>query len=1017
MFLPILHRRLSLGLFGLLFGVMLLFTGCATTSVKEDVDAVLEEPPNEMVAEEAIPDEEVVEKTIVESVNVVGAGDRVLIATTGAVRYTVFRLSDPPRLIVDLPDIELDSIEPRTEVDNYYIRDISAITYGGDERIGRIIIALKDGIDHDVQSSDSSILVMLKEESKSGDEVQEDGWPYAKSLQEEDQPVADLSGVLGTDDTVVEVVEEVVEQEAVSAEAEVSAPAESLAPAKAIVSVEVDSDATSAVVKISADGSIGRYNSFEIENPARIVVDVWGIDNLSGTQRVKGDDKFVKRVRIGRHPEKVRFVFDTRGTEIPPYMVEKEGDTLLLTFGEQENGEVVVAEQPVQEFAQVAPESEPAPVVVEEPAMELVEEVIAEEVEEVVDPVTEPVVEVASLMVEAATEAEPVAEVVEVMAAPVPVVEVVEAEEVLEPEPVAEAKMAPVVKLPVVNVVNFKKLGVGSDAKGRLILKSTEAVELKVQTSEDKMTVIFDIENAEIAGELIRTLDASKLGTPVGTLSSYLENDEPSTVRLLVRLLKKATYNINKSDSRITVDFEPIPVPMKVKEAKAAQEAKAANMDAAATTVGLKPVAKYTGAKIDLDMMEANITDVLRLLAEVSDLNIIASDDVRGTISLRLKNVPWDQAFEIILRSKSLDMVQEGNVVRVAPASKINKEREESLAAFKAQEQLEPLEIEFVPVSYATTDGLITQVKSVLSKRGTVSAETRTNTLIIKDIASGIVAAKSLIAKLDTPIPQVLIEARIVEASTSFARDLGIQWGLEHQTQGNVTTDIFGSSSGVGQTPPSNTVSPAFATRHGSTNYAVNLPASGGPGALGALGFVLGNAGASPLLLDLRLTAGEQEGKLRTISRPRIITMDNKQAEISQGEKIPFSTTSASGTTTTFVDASLKLTVTPHITPDGSVLMKIKATRNSVGAKRSGETGDPSINTKEASTEVLVRDGETTVIGGIVVSDTADNTSGIPFLKNVPVVGWFFKNSAVSDSQTELLIFITPTIMLNKTVG
>ncbi|MBE9528529.1 MAG: type IV pilus secretin PilQ, partial [Proteobacteria bacterium] len=197
---------------------------------------------------------------------------------------------------------------------------------------------------------------------------------------------------------------------------------------------------------------------------------------------------------------------------------------------------------------------------------------------------------------------------------------------------------------------------------------------------------------------------------------------------------------------------------------------------------------------------------------------------------------------------------------------------------------------------------------------------------------------------------------------------------------------------------------------------AVNMPATGTAGTLGALGFMLGRAGTNPLLLDLRLTAGEQAGKLRTISRPRIITMDNKQAEISQGEKIPFETVSASGTTTTFVDASLRLIVTPHITPDGSVLMKIVATRNSIGAIRSG-SGDPSINTKEASTEVLVRDGETTVIGGIVVSDTNDTSKGVPFLKDIPMLGWLFKSSSVSDSQTELLIFITPTIMLNKTVG
>ncbi|MBE9529513.1 MAG: AMIN domain-containing protein, partial [Proteobacteria bacterium] len=783
MFLPKLHRRLSLGLFGLLFGVMLLFTGCASTSVKEDVDAVLEEPPNEMAAEAVIPDEEVIERVIVESVSVAGAGDRVLISTSGAVRYTVFRLSDPPRLIVDLPDIELDSIEPHTTVDNYYIKDISAITYGGDERIGRVIIALKDGIDHDVQSSESSILVMLREEPEDGVEVQESGWPYVKALQEEDKVVADLSELLGTDEEAAEEAEaeEVVVEEAA---------AEPAAPASAITSVEVSSGADRAIVNIGADGTIGRYNAFEIESPARIVVDVWGLDNLSGTQRVNGDDNFVKRVRIGRHPEKVRLVFDTYGTEIPPYMIEKEGQNLLLTFGEVDNGEELMAEEPadvpVEEVA-VVEEAEAARglevAMVEEPAVELVEEPVAVVVEEVAAVVMEPV-------------AEETEEIVEEVAAVV-------VEEASEP--------VPVVILPMVNLVDFKKIGLGSGAKGRVIVKSTEAVELKVKASKDKMTVVFDVENAEIAEEFVRTLDASRLGTPVASVSSYLENDEPSQVRVLVRLQQKATYNIEQTGNRIAVDFEPIPVPMAAAKTAVAEETVAEDEEASTEETGADE-AKYSGVKIDLDMMEANITDVLRLLAEVSDLNIIASDDVKGSISLRLKNVPWDQAFDIILRSKGLDMIQEGNVVRVAPAAKINKEREESLAAFKAQEQLEPLVLEFVPISYATTDGLITQVKSVLSKRGTVSSESRTNTLIIKDIPSGIEAARELIAKLDTPIPQVLIEARIVEASTSFARDLGIQWGIDYQTGTESMADVFGATTTSGQTPPANTVNPAFVT-------------------------------------------------------------------------------------------------------------------------------------------------------------------------------------------------------------
>ncbi|HLE09134.1 MAG TPA: type IV pilus secretin family protein, partial [Thermodesulfobacteriota bacterium] len=240
----------------------------------------------------------------------------------------------------------------------------------------------------------------------------------------------------------------------------------------------------------------------------------------------------------------------------------------------------------------------------------------------------------------------------------------------------------------------------------------------------------------------------------------------------------------------------------------------------------------------------------------------------------------------------------------------------------------------------------------------------------------------------------------------------------------------FGSSSSFGQASPDPSQQTAtlsgggvypqekknFLANAGVTNYMVNLPATGTAGTLGALGFILGRTGVNPLILDLRISAGEQDGLVKTISRPRIVTMNNKEAKIEQGESIPFETTSASGTATTFIDANLSLTVKPQITPDGSVLMEIKASRNSIGSFRTS-AGEPSISKKEASTNVLVKDGETTVMGGIIVSDSNRSEKGIPFFKGIPVIGWFFKSRSVSDSQKELLIFITPTIVKEKTAG
>ncbi len=388
-------------------------------------------------------------------------------------------------------------------------------------------------------------------------------------------------------------------------------------------------------------------------------------------------------------------------------------------------------------------------------------------------------------------------------------------------------------------------------------------------------------------------------------------------------------------------------------------------------------------------------------MAEISNLNIIAGEDVRGKVSLRLIDVPWDQAFEIILKTNGLGKIQEGTVVRILPLSKIKQENEELLASRKAMEKLEDMEIKLVPINYATASSMEPQIKGLLSDRGSVSIEARTNTMIIKDIPSNIEKAVDLIKKLDTPTPQVLIEARIVEAESSFARDLGVQWGAD--TSGS--TQGWNVSGGGSLTTPGLT--------GGTDNFAVSLPAAGTAGTLGALGFTFGRLGANPITLDLRISAGEKEGLTKTISRPRITTLDNKEAKISQGDSVPFETTSASGTQTQFIDATLELTVTPHITPDGSVSMKIKASRNSIGSFRSA-TGTPSISKKEASTEIIIKNGETAVIGGIVVADKSDTNSGIPFLKSIPVLGWLFKNKSVSDSQKELLIFITPNIVKGK---
>ncbi len=908
--------RLRQALFAMVLGGALSVTGCASTGTMGAGEADKSQAES---AEAAPPDAG--EKVTVEYINVVGDGDRVLIGTTGQVKYTVFKLSDPARLIIDMPGIDLSKVSSPMQVGNDYLGEITAVTYGDDKDIGRIVIALNDNIDHDVKTGDNSILVSLKKLTG-------------------EQPSGAVVGA--SSETVVE---EPLESapapvEVAQAEPEAPAAAEKAPAAKAaskVLKVSSSKEDGNTVIRIATDGLVSNYNSFVLSDPSRIVVDVLGVMNSTGKDSQKLQGSYIKGVRIGSYADKARLVFDGSVKKLPPHSITVEDGAIVLALGPN-----------------VTPSAKPAPAAAPVPKAEPVKAAAA----------------------------------------------VNEAPSAVEPAPAA----ASAVEGPRVEKVDYKKVG----DKGRLTIVSSAKAGYNIREGRDGKTVVLDLKGASIPEELTRTLDASKLNTAVASISSYQESLSPRSVRVLVKLKDKAAYKVSELDNSLSIDF-----------ALAAAEATTAAPEQGSVVLdkGIKiNEQEYNGKRIDLDMMDANVSDVLRLLAEISNLNIVASDEVKGTISLRLKNVPWDQAFDIILKSKGLDSIREGNVIRVAPIARVRAEKEAALSSRKAEEKLEDMEIEFVPINYATAEELVPQVKGVLSDRGDISTDKRTNTLIIKDIRSGIDKARNVVKKLDAAIPQVLIEARIVEASSSFARDLGIQWGVDFQTSGGTRTTTMGSTGTAGQTFTAPSTVPTFTNAAGAQKFAVNLPASGNAGTLGALGFIFGKAGVNPVVLDLRLSAGESQGQLKTISRPRVTTLDNKEATIEQGEAIPYETTSAAGTATTFVDAKLSLKVTPHITPDGSVLMKIEATRNSVGTFTSAG-GAPSISKKESRTEVLVKDGETTVLGGIVITDKNNQEKGIPFLKDIPVLGWFFKSKSVTDTQQELLIFITPKIIKDKTVG
>lgn len=966
----------------------------------------------------------------ISNVSLVGDGQSVLIETTGPVRYTAFEMSDPTRLVIDFPEVEINAAQELIEVDNVYATNINISSYGeGKNKTARVEVGLQNGIMHDVVAGDDGILVKMKKEiymagvsvpeeddiidESIGDDLSEQVGEDLEDMDAEVTPVEEPEAITFKEED--EVLEDITAEDAVSED---------------ISEDELDSFLEEDEAEIVSEEAVEEVVSEEPVAIAQVeetvpAVDAEDIaivleDDLDLEEEAEEDEDVVEEDAEDVSEEPV---------EEAPVSAGIEAKTLLAISHEETNGDTIIkldADGEITSFNSFGLEDGKPRLVVDiwgvksdigkkkyKVGSKLVRNVRMDEktdkVRIVVDMQTSSLqnhlVEKSgdSLIIKLSKNAiEPT------------ISEEMEMDEDTDEMLISDVKTGTVIsrdKIYKVLNVDFKKIG----RTGRLVIKNNGKTEYLVQDSADGKVVTLDIHNAQIPKDLRMTLDATDLGTTVDTISSYQLSTKPTKdVRIHIKLNTPVEYKVSEDGHNINIDF-PITKAIMSKSKKSGEVTKTGYAgeeggDSIWSSSSLSDI--YPNKKVSLNFVDTDISDVFIILADVSNLNIITTDDVSGKLSMRLIDVPWHQAFDIILKAKNLDKVHEGNVIRVASIDTIKREKDAKLAAKKAQEKLEDLQTEYIRISYDEATKLEKQIKTLLTDRGSVTSHEPTNTLIIKDVQSAIDEVKDFIVRVDIQTPQVLIEARIVEAESSFARDLGIQWGVNQVKQGTNNSShrvMYSSTSG---TSPGYEDLVGGNTYSGTQNYAVNLPASGSAGTTGALGFLFGTAGSNPLLLDLRLTAGESQGLVKTISRPRITTLDNKEAKIQQGESIPFSTTSDSGTQTSFIDANLSLTVTPHITPDGSVLMKIKAARNSIGSFKSA-SGEPSINKKEATTEVIVKDGETTVIGGIVVSDTSRSEAGIPFLKSIPLIGWLFKNKSVSDTQRELLIFITPTI-LNK---
>jgi type IV pilus assembly protein PilQ len=859
-------------------------------------------------------------------------------------------LSDPLRIAIDVPNIDLKQIKTPLEINNGTVGEVLATQY--DDK-GRIEISLIQMTNYNISERDMNLIIDIEKVKKIA-EVK--GVIKEEELKKEEVPVKE---------TKIEVpVMEVKKEELLPASPVMN-------KAKDVVNVLIEEKTDFIAFNIVADGKLENYNSFKLDSPARLVLDIWGVGNQVPQRSIKIQNPIVKAVRIGEYPDKLRFVFDSSKSKLPPYQVNRIDDKLLVSLGNiplSTESQITIQEKSAKEIPNPAPNTQIA----------------------------------------------------------------------------SRSKSG---KQNTLTSIDFKQM----DDKSRIVI-SFSAEDLQFESSTPSANIIsIDVKDAFIPKHLLRGLDTSAFESAINYIDlKNVKVGKGNNIKVLVKLREETTYETAKEGKEIFIDIKEKPKkietkieapPIEVKKGKVVTEVKReeAKKEEVAkveeTRIEEKlptepilptPVAKkveeekksveegrpekvYTGRKLSLDFKDADIKNILRLIAEVSNLNIIAGDEVTGKITMRLVEVPWDQALEIILQSKNLGMSRVGNVIRIAPLDALKKEIQAELEAKRAKEKLEDMVLELIPINYASGKEILPQVKSVLSERGDVKIDERTNTLIIKDISKTIPAVKNLVKTLDTKTPQVLIEARIVEANLAFQRDLGISWGFLASGGEKRKVDVGGGTGSTTTLP-----GPGTST---NTNKVVNLPAlvpAGGAGAVSILEFLF-TSDYGLKQLDIAISAYEDKGDAQVISSPKIATLDNKEASIEQGLRIPYTKYTAEGTATEdFIDANLKLTVTPHVTNDGNIRMAIKVKKDAPDYGQVSTQNTPRIDKKEAITEVLIKDNGVIAIAGIYTIEKSFGTTGVPLFNKIPLLGWLFKKQTKGEEKKDLLIFISPKIIKDQ---
>jgi type IV pilus assembly protein PilQ len=880
-------------------------------------------------------------------------------------RYTVYDSIDPVRVVVDFPRMEMGEIKSPVMVGQGGVQEIRFSTF--ELSLGTLVRAeilldeqtaykvdFKDNAmtlafnqPQDTQPQPANQTVAVASDKAVADKAAADKAAADKAAADKaaaDKAAADKAAAdkAAADKAAADkaAADKAAADKAAADKAAADKAAADKAAADKAAAIKAENVSSAAVkvgrnqVDIEASAGFSRLKFFELETPKRLVVDLFGVELADRIMKYDLDGGFTQ-LRVGPYADKLRFVFDSEKGSLPTYKVQSAENNVHITW--------------------TATESEAAtvPPAVSSPA----------------------------------------------------------------PEVVVPAQI-PIAKTPAAKVTKIDFSSRGGSSVYRIEVDGPISL---LEPIQEGTIVKFGLKNTTISRALSRVYASFAFPTAVQSVTPYqVIEGQMTETRFVVQLKGPQPYRISKEAGAVLLTVEDgryaVAEPVREEERVLAVNAAAPPASPVAATIAAAPVAEtsnstdnvsdpiitgrndmdknFAGEKISLVFDNAEVRNILQLIAEVSDLNIIASDEIKGNVTLRLIDVPWDQALTLVLDITNLGMIREGNVVRVLPKGTIRSMREAELAADRAQEKLEPVQTEVISVSYADLKAVVGPAQKLLSDRGSMTEDARNKLVIVTDVSSRIEKVRELIKILDTPERQVMIEARIVEVNSNFSRDLGVNWGINYANPGE---KMGAGSIGIGG------------------DFLVGLPSGPGSTALEAglgAGFTYGRIGIDQTILDLRLSALEANGNAKVISTPRVTTLNGEEATISQGTTIPYQTSGADGPKTEFVNANLELKVKPVINPDGSVILEILAT-NDTPSITAGASA-PSIDTKKAETKVLVMDGETTVIGGIFVDTKQVSDSGVPYLGSLPLLGQLFRSDKTVQTKAELMIFITPRILNNN---